>query len=369
MTETEQEKTVRPFSGGEKDTLVKEVVVLNGERCVTLDCLLQSCSDEFDFIDRRPALLILPGGGYWFCSAREAEPVAYPFLAAGYQVFILRYSVREFRTWPNPLRDYEQAARLIRSRADEWHLFPDKLAVLGFSGGAHLAACAATMSESERPAAAVIGYGPTLGKTIEPYLRSFVAPAEHVDENTCPCFLFTSRTDPLIPVENTLQFTEALTKAGVSFESHVYAYGPHGFSIANTALRDPNVPYCSRIAHWVNDAVDWLKDMLGDFSGAGFTAPRCPRRVDGNRDPYLSAYCTVNYLLTQGVRDAVGTVLGKAREKFNFYADLDFYRKDEGVFEAMFFDLPLETVANQFSVPKADVKEADEILRQIPNRR
>ena len=104
-----------------------EKITLNKQRNITLVTMLQSVGGEFERIDKRPAILILPGGGYSMCSDREAEVIAYPFLYAGYHAFVLRYSVKENRTWPNPLQDYEQAMALIRSKADEWNIYPDKI--------------------------------------------------------------------------------------------------------------------------------------------------------------------------------------------------------------------------------------------------
>ncbi len=109
---------------------------------------------------KRPAVLVLPGGGYQYCSEREADPVALSYLKAGFQAFILRYSVGEDAVWPNPLDDYEQAMGLIRERAEEWNLYQDKIAVVGFSAGGHLAAAAAVMGVN-RPNAAVLGYAVT----------------------------------------------------------------------------------------------------------------------------------------------------------------------------------------------------------------
>ena len=79
-----------------------------------------------------------------------------PYLKAGYQAFILRYSVGKHSVWPNALQDYEQAMEMIRTKAEEWKIFSDKIAVIGFSAGGHLAAAAATMSKN-RPNAAIFG--------------------------------------------------------------------------------------------------------------------------------------------------------------------------------------------------------------------
>lgn len=88
---------------------------------------------------RRPAVVICPGGGYGMTSDREAEPVALKFLEKGFQCFILRYSVEPVR-FPAALLQLATAVAMVRSRADEWHVNADKIAVCGFSAGGHLAA-------------------------------------------------------------------------------------------------------------------------------------------------------------------------------------------------------------------------------------
>ena len=93
-----------------------EEIMLNAERNVRLSAWIQEVGGEFTPIEKRPAVLVLPGGGYSMCSDREADPVAAAYARAGYQAFILRYSIGEHRQWPNPLKDYEQAIRLIRDR-------------------------------------------------------------------------------------------------------------------------------------------------------------------------------------------------------------------------------------------------------------
>ena len=143
-----------------------EKITLNEERNVTLTAYLQETGGRFDYISARPGMLIIPGGGYQYCSEREADPPAMAFLKAGFQVFILNYSIGKDARWPNPLEDYEKAMELIHARAEEWKVYEDKVAVLGFSAGGHLAACAATMAE-HRPAAAVLGYAVTEKETVE----------------------------------------------------------------------------------------------------------------------------------------------------------------------------------------------------------
>ena len=105
----------------------KQVLVLNEERNVTLTAYLLEVGGEFRTIEKRPLVLVLPGGGYQFCSDREADPVAFPYLKAGYHAAVLRYSVQSHCTWPNPLEDYEQAMELIKEKAEEWKVYPENI--------------------------------------------------------------------------------------------------------------------------------------------------------------------------------------------------------------------------------------------------
>ena len=226
--------------------MTTEVLVLNEERNVTLTAYIQAVGGEFRYVDKRPAILILPGGGYQYCSDREADPVAMVYLKAGYQVFILRYSVNKHCAWPNPLNDYEQAMSLIRANAERWNLYADKVAVIGFSAGGHLAACAATMAK-EKPDAALLGYAVTkedLASNCTPGAPDAVSA---VDKDTCPCFIFATRNDEVVPIVNSIEFAHALAVNGISFESHIYAYGPHGFSSCDTSVQNKDTLMCNRV--------------------------------------------------------------------------------------------------------------------------
>lgn len=273
-----------------------EILTLNRSRNVTLTAYIQAVGGEFRYVSRRPAVLVLPGGGYQMCSDREADPVACAYLEAGYQVFILRYSVGDGSVWPNPLDDYELAMGTIRSKADEWNLYPDKIAVIGFSAGGHLAACAAALSKN-RPNAAILGYAVTAGETVRECCPTAPDVIGAVDRKTCPCFLFATRDDNVVDIANSIQMMDALAKAGISFESHIYAYGPHGFSTGDTSIQDAASGLCPRAKNWVPDSIGWLRDMFGDFGSNGMTEPACKPHVNGNAEEYLSVDCTIGHLL------------------------------------------------------------------------
>lgn len=287
----------------------KEYIVLNEERNVTLTAYLEEVGGEFRTIEKRPAILVLPGGGYQMCSDREADPVAFPYLKAGYQVFILRYSVQKNAVWPTPLNDYDEAMDLIKSKADEWHLFADKIAVIGFSAGGHLAGAAATMAKN-RPAAAILGYA-VLNRDVKGCSPTAPSLIEEVDDQTCPCFLFASRTDNVVPIANSLAFMQALDEHDISFESHIYAYGPHGFSTCDSSVQDRNTVMCARIPQWVEDSLGWLKDVLGDFGAQGMTEPVCGRFVSGDKEAFLSVDCTIGHLMENAkAQKLLGHIMG-----------------------------------------------------------
>ena len=238
-----------------------EKLVLNEERNVTLTAYIQQVEGEFSNIKKRPAIIVMPGGAYEFCSERAADPVALVYLRAGFQVFILRYSVAEHKAWRNPLDDYEQAYKLICEKSGEWAVDTQRIAVIGFSAGGHLAGCAATISAC-KPKAAILGY-PVLNRaTTNFYSETAPDVVSSVDENTCPCFIFASRNDNTVAVENTVEMLGALNKNGISYECHIYSDAPHGFSVADETVNARALDMCSRTPNWTADSVAWLKETL-----------------------------------------------------------------------------------------------------------
>lgn len=283
----------------------------------TLTACLQPVGGEFQTLARRPAILVLPGGGYQMCSDREADPVALAYLKAGFQAFVLRYAIGAQATWPNPLTDYECAAALIRSHAEDWHLYPDKLAVIGFSAGGHLAACAAAMAR-ERPDAAILGYPVIDAPTVQTYLPGAPDAAAAVDAGTCPCFVFAGRNDDTVPVTNTLAWLEALTRYDISYECHIYSQAGHGFSTGEPFLGGQGL--CSRVPHWVEDSVAWLRDVFGEFANRTMTPPRCPAHVNGNREAAYNLDCTLQYLLDSPAASVIRPVLQPLLDRMHLSA-------------------------------------------------
>lgn len=273
----------------------QEIINLNQERNVTLTAYTQEVEGEFQF-SKRPAILILPGGGYAMCSDREADPVAMAYLKAGYQAFILRYSTGINKTWPNPLEDYEQAMELLEERAEEWHLDSSRIAAIGFSAGGHLCACAATIAK-HKPAAAILVYPAILNDICDMCQPGMPQPNEHVSTDTSPCFLVAARDDRTVDVKNSLMMQLALAEKGVPFESRIYSYGGHGFSTGEDWILNNS---CSpRMPDWVDDSIGWLKETFGTLTMKGFTEPNIAVSVNGDTAPVLSVMCSLNHIRKQ----------------------------------------------------------------------
>lgn len=272
-----------------------ETIILNKERNVSLTAYLLDVGGEFQF-EKRPAILVLPGGGYAMCSDREADPVALAYLQAGYQAFVLRYSVGKYKTWPNPLADYEDAMSLIIANAQKWHLDSSRIAAVGFSAGGHLCACAAAIGR-HKPAAAILVYPAILKDICDMCQPGMPQPNELVSKDTSPCFLVAARDDRTVDIRNTLMMEEALAAHGIPFESHIYSYGGHGFSTGDDSII--NNSQSERVSHWVSDSIGWLKETLGTLTMNGISDPEISVSKNGDTAPVLSVMCTLAHMRKQ----------------------------------------------------------------------
>lgn len=290
-------------------------ILMNEERGVRLTALIQNVGGEFTGIEKRPAVIVLPGGGYGMCSDREADPVALEFARMGYQAFILRYTVRATEKeliWPHPIEDYDEAFEMIVKNAEDWHIDTDRIAVCGFSAGGHLAACAATVAK-HRPRAAILVYPSILDDMCDFCAPGITRPAKHVDDKTPPCFICAARDDLLVSVKNAMAFADALTDKGINFEMHILSYGNHGFS---NGAQWVNVNSMSRGARrWMDEATRFLEEVWGTFTAGGFTQPEISRCVSDDWERHLSVNCTVCHIEKQG--EAVQSIVGDALNTIN----------------------------------------------------
>jgi acetyl esterase/lipase len=206
------------------------------------------------------AVVVCPGGGYGgLAISYEGHDVAAWLSKNGIAGFVLKYRVSPYRH-PAPLDDAQRAIRTVRSRAKELGIDPAKIGILGFSAGGHLASTAATHFDDGRPDAtdpverhgsrpdfAVLAYPVIslvdppahsgsrrnlLGDPPDPALVELLSNERQVTARTSPTFLFHTADDTVVPVANSLLFFEALQRASVPSELHVFPHGTHGVGLA-----------------------------------------------------------------------------------------------------------------------------------------
>lgn len=245
-------------------------------------------SEELTYFKRRPAVIILPGGAYKRKSAREAEPVALRFAAAGIHAFVLDYSVAPSR-YPCAMLELAQSIRMIRERAEEWHINPEAILCCGFSAGGHAVGCLGTLwnrpfvkeamggkraeEGSWRPNGMLLCYPVIssgaftheesmehlLGKGCIKELRDSVSLEKRVSEITPPVFLWHTVEDGSVPVENSLLFSIALKKFNIPFEAHFYEKGSHGLSLADKTSAREERQVEADVQGWFSQALRWVR--------------------------------------------------------------------------------------------------------------
>lgn len=227
------------------------------------------------------AMVICPGGGYGGLAPHEGVDYARFLNEQGIAGFVLKYRLGSHGyRHPAMLQDAARAMRTVRARAAEWELDPKRIGIMGSSAGGHLASTLLTHFDSGRPADpdpierqssrpdlgilcyAVITMGEfthygsrnnLLGPNPSPELIKDLSNELQVTKDTPPTFLWHTWEDNVVPVENSLQFAEALRKAGVPFDLHIYQQGGHGLGLGSQRW-DP--------AHrhpWTRDCIYWLK--------------------------------------------------------------------------------------------------------------
>ncbi len=246
---------------------MKENITANGfTACLT--CYIRDHYDTFDKGRKRKALLIFPGGAYQYTSEREAEPVAMVFSGMGYQTFVLDYSCApKGAKYPTALMQGLLAVKYIRDNAEKYSVDPNKIAVLGFSAGGHLAAdVSVEFNDGEvlsklgltaaqvRPDASVLCY-PVITSGEFAHRGSFVnltgtgeiteltkklSLETRVHKDVPPTFLWHTWTDGAVPVQNTLLYSMALKQNGIAAEVHIFPQGGHGLSLGNAETSHPD---------------------------------------------------------------------------------------------------------------------------------
>ena len=224
------------------------------------------------------AFIVRPGGAYQHLSPREGPPVARWLNTLGINAFVLKYRIGPKYHHPVEVEDVQRAIRLVRSHANDWHIDPKRIGIIGFSAGGHLASTAATHFDDGNPAAAdpvdrvscrpdlVILMYPVitmmdpyvhagsrlnlLGAKPDPALITLLSNERHVTSDTPPCFIVHTADDRTVPVQNSLMFALALRDNKVPVELHIFEHGPHGFALGG---KDPI------LSTWPTLAASWLR--------------------------------------------------------------------------------------------------------------
>lgn len=272
--------------------------------------------------EKLPAMIVCPGGAYMFCAmGNEGDAVAMSFASAGYQTFVLQYTVGTTCgdndcKYPAQLLDLGKAMMTIREHAEEWYVDVERISIAGFSAGAHLCGTYATrwheplLSEHFgvdascfKPLAAILGYGlldyvyqEEYNATQKPNpilqasnMKFFgtpvpskeqleeVSPYLHVTENTPPIFMMHAANDTMVPVSHSIHMAQALTDYKIPYELHVFQNGEHGFAtgapMGASVYRTDKHRACGA---WMDLAKTWLLHLVApetqehDISSADF---------------------------------------------------------------------------------------------------
>ena len=225
------------------------------------------------------AIVIFPGGGYSGLSmVNEGSSIAKAFNNIGVTAFVVKYRLPSDEIMVDktigPLQDAQQAVLMVRQNAAKWGLKADKIGIIGFSAGGHLASTAGTHFDkvlvdnkdniSVRPdfmmlLYPVISFGPLthtgsreslIGKTPTDDLVNLYSNEKQVTANTPPTFLVHAENDTVVPVQNSLMFYEALLNAKVKAEMHLFQEGGHGFGLNNSKSKNK----------WMDWAKNWLEE-------------------------------------------------------------------------------------------------------------
>ena len=225
------------------------------------------------------AVIVCPGGGYTnLASNHEGRQVANYLNSLGIAAFVLKYRLGPRYHHPVEIGDAQRAIRMVRAKAADWRIAPDRIGILGFSAGGHLASSVSTHFDAgkvdaadpidrvgSRPDFAVLGYPVIslvatwthqgskknlLGDNPDPELAKSLSGELAVTAQTPPTFIFQTNADTTVPAENSVYYYLALRKAGVQAEMHIFQRGPHGVGLGGDDFS---------LAEWPALLTNWLR--------------------------------------------------------------------------------------------------------------
>lgn len=232
-----------------------------------------------------PAMVVVPGGGYGFTSEREADPIALEYFVRHYNAFVVRYAVAPYR-YPIALTQLACAVDYVKKHADELNVDADRVFVVGFSAGGHLAGCLANFCDDlpvaevggkrldARPAGAVLSYPVITPHSHQGSFKNLLgivdvdrpeAEALSLDKTVSPknppCFIWATANDGCVDAVATLLYATALHKSKVKYECHVFPDGPHGLATCNAETYVELPSGHEKTSTWISLSDAFLKSL------------------------------------------------------------------------------------------------------------
>ena len=272
--------------------IIREEIRVHGTLADTyLETFFLNVTESFT-VQERPLILVCPGGGYHFTSEREAEIIAMQFNAMGYHTAVLRYSCKPAQ-FPTALLELSKAVAHLRAHAQKYMIDPERIAVLGFSAGGHLAASLGAFWNTEwfakireeagvaltaqeiKPDGLILAY-PVITSGEYAHRDSFtdllgeerakdswwlekMSLEKQNLKDVPPVFLWHTSYDSSVPLENSLYFATQLIKARKPLEYHIFPGDVHGISLADWRTRSEKRMEDTAAVQWIGLVHTWLE--------------------------------------------------------------------------------------------------------------
>lgn len=238
--------------------------------------------------EAKPLALIFAGGGFMMLSKREQEPVALKYLSEGFQVALVEYNLLQagVSLFPNAALSGLTAVAYFRQHAKELAIDPEKIVTIGFSAGGTVVGMMNSLLndapvlqeyglalEEVRPNVSILGYPlldvysltdafPKEAAAVMPTEEKYLQASLGVGNQTPPTFIFHTANDPLVPVRNALDYSQALSQKDIPFELHIFSQGVHGLATARKISATKRSGEINpEVAEWMSLSLNWLKLM------------------------------------------------------------------------------------------------------------
>lgn len=232
-------------------------------------CYFHEQHPEFELANVRPLVIILPGGGYQFCSEREGESIALAYLNEGYHALVLHYTAHKTSTFEEAYSDVEACFAYVDDIASTEGIDSTKIMLIGFSAGGHLAASYSAMAV-RKPSLVGLGY-PVILKEMGPLMKIKLPNLlDYMNVDTPPSFIFGNQQDDIVPIENAIRYISRCAEIGIPFASHIYVSGGHGISLAKVHTSNGyGAQIDLEVSTWFNHSMAFIRNFWEVFKTEG----------------------------------------------------------------------------------------------------